>query len=262
MSFTFHKWKHRLTDASNAMELPLRSILCIFHILASSAFVRVAPESDEHATISRHRKRESPNSSFKITEHSTPCKLTAAGSDGFGHQYEAKMSCTLLAALSPDKWSYVHTPFAVFEHTNTSATLVNDYTNIAGSHVSVETCLHDGLTVLKIDSSELQQWILNSTGTLTCNSSIVYQVDNCWDAAYAYDTASLIFTSEALLNLQKDYFSTMKPDTNFSDKRPNAVVHVRRGIHVFFFARFSIFVSDPFHRSMFCYTEMTPVIRH
>jgi hypothetical protein len=167
--------------------------------------------------------------------NSIQCSITQWGKDGFGHQYEAKLSCMVLAVLMPNRFKYIHTPFERFEHISTTPRILNDYVNLEKeTNVQIADAL--GSLGMKrssklLESEVLAKWIHMAAYSEkgVCDEKVVYVIDNCWDivysAAYASQTTDIINRGA----FRRTFLSTSKPDTGFDRSRPNVVIHIRRG---------------------------------
>jgi hypothetical protein len=173
--------------------------------------------------------------------NSIQCSVTQWGKDGFGHQYEAKLSCMVLATLMPTRFRYIHTPFERFEHISTTPRILNEYANLEKERfVQIADAL--GSLGMKrssklLESEVLAKWIhlaaYNEKGV--CDEKIVYVIDNCWDIVYSATYASQ--TTE-LINrgaFRRTFLSTPKPETGFDLSRPNIVIHIRRGEYFYWY---------------------------
>ena len=173
--------------------------------------------------------------------NSVQCSVTQWGKDGFGHQYEAKLSCMVLATLMPTRFKYIHTPFERFEHISTTPRILNEYVNLEKeTYVQIADAV--GSRGMKrssklLESEILAKWIhlaaYNEKGV--CDEKVVYVIDNCWDivysAAYASRTTELINRGA----FRRTFLSTLKPETGFDLSRPNVVIHIRRGEYIIFY---------------------------
>jgi hypothetical protein len=171
------------------------------------------------------------------------CFITQFGTDGFGHQYEGKLSCILLAMALPGNFTYLHTPFRKFEHIELMALQLNAFTNLGAGNYS---------TLSKIPAApagrsrgrrkDERYWgaslnaLMNKiekSGTASvCRGSTeenVLVVDNCWNLAYKQPVLSEILKPDIRDQLRATYLASKKPATGFKRGRPNIVVHIRRG---------------------------------
>jgi hypothetical protein len=174
---------------------------------------------------------------FKLSKGTTTkCLLTQFGTDGFGHQFEGKLSCILLSYLMPERFAYLHTHSRRFTHSTVSVEDLNDFTNLAAGDYpmadkaikKIDKGLREGPL---LRAQELNQWIRNATDQPTnhCGKDVVYVVDNCWAVTYREPQASMIVKPEYRDKIRAIYFGSTKPDTGFDRSRPNVVIHIRRG---------------------------------
>jgi hypothetical protein len=179
-----------------------------------------------------------------------PCLITQFGFDGFGHQFEGKLSCILLAELWPSRFQFMYSNFSIFEHIKTDANVTNyieNFTNLAG------------LGYKRVDTARFTsgKWRFNPAyrnkaleermaGMLNpdphCNTQEPMMVDNCWQLAYREPVITRLNNvldedrNRILSKLRQNYLQTPKPATGFERDQEdptrvtrNVVVHVRHG---------------------------------
>jgi len=164
------------------------------------------------------------SSSLTNKVHIGDCLLTAHSVDGFGHQYEAKMSCYIASVLNP-KFTYVHVPIDTLEH-GISPSYAEEFTGMAFETLSInQTSFQSREKWTKHNAYWLFE--LMHKNMHKCESDKLYVLDNCWDVIYFTPMVERLY--EVKSELQRKYLSTPKPDTGFNERERNIVIHIRRG---------------------------------
>jgi hypothetical protein len=101
------------------------------------------------------------------------CRIAQRGNDGFGHQYQGKLSCIMLAAMD-NRFLYMHRPFHTFEHITARGEYAEWYTNVSFGHplaIGDQETLDDAHWPAMLQSPER-----------LCKPETIYVTDNCWPA--------------------------------------------------------------------------------
>ena len=167
----------------------------------------------------------------RVPRPAAPCLISQVGTDGFGHQYEGKLSCIILAQISP-LFALLHTKFYKFEHVLLDPVVTEKFTNV-GQGILREEDLEGGPYIRRwIGGSQLLEefTVKISSKQFQCEQNVIYEIDNCWSLVYK----NLSFINEinhpsVTPNIRTRYMSTPKPNTSFFSHRRNVVVHIRRG---------------------------------
>lgn len=167
------------------------------------------------------------------------CYITQVGFDGFGHQYEGKLSCILLSMINPQTFRYLHTPFTMFQHTSIDPSEVNTFTNLENGFyqmVADARTLHGRAFEQSkaMASHALGSWLEDYvySNKQECSPDTIYSLDNCFGTVYDEPYVSHI-DSKKMSELRRVYDATPKHSTGFHNVRPNVVIHVRRGQYFF-----------------------------
>jgi len=142
------------------------------------------------------------------------CMLTQRGRDGFGHQYEGKLSCILAAQLDP-RYEYVHMPFLSFEHIRASGESAEQFTNISF-----------GQKLAPLDRS-FEVTNFHALPSTNCSEEKVYVIDNCWPLIYFKPHVHRL--RQFLPIIQEPFHSSAhrRPVITYPN-RSVVVVHIRR----------------------------------
>lgn len=166
------------------------------------------------------------------------CLISSRGSDGVGHQLEAKLSCIATAAALDDL-QYVHSPMASAEHA-TNPFDFEDFLGLQKSFRDLEA-VHDAVLVdgnplirermplPRVGRCRDASWFNADRRIPQCRNATpgtVFLADNCWDFFYCSLKRGENVTEiqKALDVLSKGYATRHHP--GFS--RLTAVVHIRR----------------------------------
>ena len=121
------------------------------------------------------------------------CLITQRGRDGFGHQLEGKVSCVVAEHLAPQRLAYVHTRFYTFEHAVINLTLAEQL--VALDHYA--SWINDGRFAHVVNVG--QDFVVHVvSGKVSCQSNIVYSVDNCWELIYFPPFVQTLIEAEQL----------------------------------------------------------------
>jgi len=114
------------------------------------------------------------------------CLISSKGSDGIGHQMEAKLSC-IAAAAALDDVTYVHSPMATNEHgvlfEDKVFRSIEDMFGLTSSHFEIlnhQVVSRDPLPW--VGKCNEASWFDNRPSS--CSRKVAYVNDNCWDFFY------------------------------------------------------------------------------
>jgi len=113
------------------------------------------------------------------------CMLSQHGTDGFGHQLFAKISC--MAVAEDLGMKYVHTPFDMMEH-NESGSSYNDYMGMDKVYPNLES-IPNAVEITRAptpfigdcESSSFFKRLARGQQQCAHDGVSVYTGDNCWD---------------------------------------------------------------------------------
>lgn len=168
------------------------------------------------------------------------CMISSRGSDGFGHQFHAKLSCMAVAETLGMK--YIHTPFKNAEHGEAGSSF-NDYLGldkifpVLKSITNVSEQIREPVPRMGDCEESTPSWFRDlANGRRQCahDGKSVYTADNCWDFFYCHSVswADQWYNKvqprvrEAFLESSKAYSVDMEK-RGPNDKR--VVLHIRRG---------------------------------
>lgn len=168
--------------------------------------------------------------------------------------YNLRIFTQLLSRFLPKKLHYYHTPIQAIEHSNDAN--IAEYFSGMGHFVPTAASLmpylrgkigktstyrrksifdlfrgkDDQTKITVVDHRHLKAWLENiSVGNYTCDSHVLYSVDNCWDVVYRPPFQERINDVHIINSLREIYFSTGKPEIRFDANKINIVVHIRKG---------------------------------
>jgi hypothetical protein len=226
-----------------------------------------ALSSDSSSTSTAHQRVDVTSSSTTVSNNSNSqnkkrCSISSRGTDGAGHQMEAKFSC--LATAMALNMTYVHHPITQLEH-GTDAAEMEDLFGFSRvilpvaqqqerqSSVVDRALMFDYATMRDAPRQPLpwvgrcleQSWFDrnrdNSSGSNICaeeqeNAVMkVYTSDNCWDYFWCHiETIPASFWSQTVPMLRKSFLdgpqlSTIREKAKKHDTRKHVVMHIRLG---------------------------------
>jgi hypothetical protein len=109
------------------------------------------------------------------------CMISATGADGFGHQFESKLSC--MAVAEDIGLDYIHIRFVSMEHSQNGSSF-DDYLGLSTLHASWQLhFLREMRQVAWVGKCKRKSWLRDVANGKTCkhDGRTVYMGDNCWD---------------------------------------------------------------------------------
>jgi hypothetical protein len=177
------------------------------------------------------------------------CLISSWGSDGIGHQLEAKISCIATAAVLDDL-RYVHSSMNQSEH-GTNSIDFEDFVGLQHSFSNMKpSIIHDGPpqnNMVLVPRKPLpncgecrgaRSWFDADIRKRECQNAssgaVVFSADNCWDFFYCQlkkaDNATIATLETAVLQvLNKGYRERHKNPFPDHHQLLTVVVHIRRG---------------------------------
>lgn len=247
--------------------LPITSVLFLVdetlqqNHLKNDAVALIIPEKETPIVSTQVLPREASTTTSpqEPSQQSQPpqqprCLISSQGSDGLGHQLEAKLSCIATAAVLHHELEYVHTPIVSAEH-GTDGTTFEQFVGIEKSLTST----HYAVEVLHLNNDTKEQkfrlqvrdplprvgkcrdpsWFQPEIRQEQCRnaaySNTIFMADNCWDFFYCtlkqHKNVTLI--EEAFGRLRAGYIrQKLDSDNNTSSVSElsslKVVVHIRR----------------------------------
>ena len=189
------------------------------------------------------------------------CLISCRGTDGVGHQMEAKLSCLGAAAFHPEDLAYVHVPMNHSDH-GTDAVNIEMFFNVAGAVGS--GALGDGAEAFDqgtmrtvpreplpwVGQCDNPSWFDEGKVLEECarekaanpgEKRAVFTADNCWDFFWCRLASHPVESSKAWYGrvfpaIREAYYVSPKPEGPFSGNADSGIgttltvaVHVRRG---------------------------------
>jgi hypothetical protein len=138
-----------------------------------------------------------------------------------GRHMEAKLSCRILSLLNPQKYQYVHTPFADMNDAN--AYEVEHFLNL-GREVNVSHNKVDPPMSGAELSIFFRQIEASASSGFRCDPDKEYVVENCWEVLYSPPYSNKIGTVRG--QMESMYNWSAKPDIGFSTSKENVVAYI------------------------------------
>lgn len=172
-----------------------------------------------------------------LAKQQPQCRISSRGSDGVGHQLEAKLSCIATAAALDDL-QYVHSPMTSAEHA-TNPFEFEDFLGLQKSYQGLEA-VHDAVLVdgnplirersplPRVGTCREASWFNADRRIPQCRNATpgtVFLADNCWDFFYCS-----LKRGDNVTEMQKvlDVLSKGYATRHHGFSRLTAVVHIRR----------------------------------
>lgn len=183
----------------------------------------VATPTTQPARVHSAKQRlpTAPQTGPTRRENATQCVISCRGTDGVGHQLEAKISCMVVARELG--MSYVYYPLA--GHARHFENFFGLGRRAVGPGSLIMT---DRKPLPHVGKCDLPSWL----DAPRCEAGRVYIADNCWDYLFCHTVRSPRFAelwAEVRTEILEDYYATPKPETGFAANQTNILVHIRRG---------------------------------
>jgi len=182
------------------------------------------------------------------------CLVTSYGTDGIGHQLEAKLSCIAVAAASRGQLSYAHRPMDEAQH-GANASKAEDFFGVGHAVPKLPYAVaYDAGTMITRERSPLPfmgvchetSWFDSGIRGPACKKAasgsegrrVVFQADNCFDEFYCsviskdQGGAAATWRKKVLPVLRGALFRTIDNRTLVSSQHPGILLvsaHARRG---------------------------------
>lgn len=115
----------------------------------------------------------------RITERSAACMISCTGSDGYGHQLEAKLTC--IAVAQHLGLEYVHIPFFSMEH-GVDPGEAEELLGLGHNQPNfVNTMQLTPRPLTPVGDCDSPSWFDDYTDACKKDGISVYSADNCWD---------------------------------------------------------------------------------
>lgn len=170
------------------------------------------------------------------------CLLTSyTDFDGFGYQFEGKMSCIIADVLHP-RLSYIHIPLKALHHIPKLVKEAEEFTNMGYGSFTEKDLQTMCVNKSDVSVSKYNHFEGNITREISCVSTavkaafeefpckpgVIYCMMNCWNLIYYPPMVYQI--DEAKDEIRRRYFASPKPVTGFEkNNRFNVAIHIRRG---------------------------------
>jgi hypothetical protein len=203
-------------------------VLCIAIAVAIAALTTC-----DYATTATARRMM--NVVLQTDTKRSKCMISSCGSDGVGHQLEAKLSCIATAAALAEELEYIHTPMTIAEH-GVDPKPFEALVGIPAQHNNNSTRFDYQNRPRSAIGNCMTVPFESETRNEDCqkhSDSTVFVSDNCWDFFYCElekgDPKIKKRMEEALAQVAAAYMQKNQKQPRTPNDPLSVVVHMHRG---------------------------------